>query len=106
MKATVRLQRERFDAAAVTAELTRGRTDVGAVVTFAGILQGRRARRADRGSHARVLSRHGGSRDRTACQGSGHPLAAVRASQLFIDMDASYPRREDIVLRRDGVVPS
>jgi len=40
MKATVRLQREPFDAAAVTAELTRGRTDVGAVVTFAGICRG------------------------------------------------------------------
>ena len=33
----VRLQREDFDAAAEAAALTRGRTDVGAVVTFAGI---------------------------------------------------------------------
>lgn len=33
----VRLQREPFDAAAEVAALTRGRTDIGAVVTFTGI---------------------------------------------------------------------
>ena len=38
--ATVRLQREPFDAAAEAAKLTRGRTDVGAVVTFTGICRG------------------------------------------------------------------
>jgi molybdopterin synthase catalytic subunit len=37
---TVRLQREPFDAAAEVAALTRGRTDVGAVVTFTGICRG------------------------------------------------------------------
>ena len=37
MAATVRLQREPFDAASEVAELTRGRTDVGAVVSFVGI---------------------------------------------------------------------
>jgi len=36
----VRLQREPFDAAAEAAKLTRGRTDVGAVVTFTGICRG------------------------------------------------------------------
>ena len=40
MTATVRLQREPFDAAAEAALLTRGRTDVGAVVTFTGICRG------------------------------------------------------------------
>lgn len=40
MKATVRLQREPFDAAAEAAKLTRGRDDVGAVVTFTGICRG------------------------------------------------------------------
>jgi len=40
MIATVRLQREDFDAAAETAKLTRGRTDVGAVVTFTGVCRG------------------------------------------------------------------
>ena len=37
MKRTVRLQREPFDAAAEAAALTRGRSDIGAVVTFTGI---------------------------------------------------------------------
>lgn len=37
MPATIRLQREDFDAAAETEKMTRGRTDIGAVVTFAGI---------------------------------------------------------------------
>jgi len=37
---TIRLQREAFDAAAEVAALTRGRTDIGAVVTFTGICRG------------------------------------------------------------------
>ncbi len=37
MNATIRLQREAFDAAAETARLSRGRTDIGAVVTFTGL---------------------------------------------------------------------
>jgi molybdopterin synthase catalytic subunit len=37
MPATIRLQSEDFDAAAEAAALTRGRADIGAVVTFAGI---------------------------------------------------------------------
>src|SRR5215468_67467 len=40
MKATVRLQREPFDVAAEAAGLTRGRADVGAVVTFTGVCRG------------------------------------------------------------------
>ena len=36
----VRLQREPFDAAAETVALTRGRTDIGAVVAFTGICRG------------------------------------------------------------------
>src|SRR5690349_24318171 len=35
--ATIRLQREDFDAAAEAAKIGHGRTDIGAVVTFAGI---------------------------------------------------------------------
>lgn len=38
--ATVRIQREPFDAAAEAAKLTRGRADIGAVVTFTGICRG------------------------------------------------------------------
>jgi molybdopterin synthase catalytic subunit len=37
---TVRLQREPFDAAAEAAKLTRGRTDIGALVSFTGICRG------------------------------------------------------------------
>jgi molybdopterin synthase catalytic subunit len=37
---TVRLQQEPFDAAAEAAALTRGRSDIGAVVTFTGICRG------------------------------------------------------------------
>src|ERR1700761_4575956 len=40
MQKTVRLQREEFDAAAEQAALTRGRTDIGALVTFTGICRG------------------------------------------------------------------
>lgn len=40
---TVRLQCEDFDAAAEAAALTRGRTDIGAVVTFTGICRGSEA---------------------------------------------------------------
>jgi molybdopterin synthase catalytic subunit len=39
----IRLQREDFDAAAEAAALTRGRTDVGAVVTFTGMCRGTEA---------------------------------------------------------------
>jgi molybdopterin synthase catalytic subunit len=37
MSVTIRLQRETFDAAEEIAALTRGRSDIGAVVTFTGI---------------------------------------------------------------------
>jgi len=40
MSATIRLQREAFDVAAETAKMTRGRADVGALVTFTGICRG------------------------------------------------------------------
>jgi molybdopterin synthase catalytic subunit len=37
MSATIRLQREPFDAAAEAAKLKRGRSDIGAIVTFTGV---------------------------------------------------------------------
>jgi molybdopterin synthase catalytic subunit len=40
MPATIRLQSEDFDAAAEAARITRGRADIGAVVTFTGICRG------------------------------------------------------------------
>jgi len=43
MPVKVRLQREDFDAAAEAAEIARGRTDIGALVTFTGICRGAEA---------------------------------------------------------------
>jgi molybdopterin synthase catalytic subunit len=43
MPIKVRLQRENFDAAAEAAALSQGRTDIGALVTFAGICRGAEA---------------------------------------------------------------
>jgi len=43
MPATIRLQTEDFDAAAEARLLTAGRSDIGAVVTFAGICRGSEA---------------------------------------------------------------
>ena len=40
MSAIIRLQRELFDAAIEAVKLTRGRTDIGALVTFTGICRG------------------------------------------------------------------
>jgi molybdopterin synthase catalytic subunit len=40
MTALIRLQREAFDAAVEVERMTRGRTEVGAVVTFAGVCRG------------------------------------------------------------------
>jgi molybdopterin synthase catalytic subunit len=40
MTPTVRLQREPFDSGAEAAKLTRGRDDVGALITFTGICRG------------------------------------------------------------------
>jgi molybdopterin synthase catalytic subunit len=37
MSTTIRLQREAFEVAAEVASMTRGRTDIGAVVTFTGL---------------------------------------------------------------------
>ena len=39
-RVTLRIQREPFDAAAETAAVARGRTDIGAVVSFTGICRG------------------------------------------------------------------
>ncbi len=40
MTPTIRLQKEAFDAAAEAARMTRARTDIGAVVSFAGVCRG------------------------------------------------------------------
>ena len=58
--ATIRLQREDFDAAAEIAALTRGRTDIGAVVTFTGIC---RDHDSGRGVGAMTLEHYPGMAD-------------------------------------------
>ena len=57
MSATIRLQREDFDAVAETRALTRGRTDIGAVVTFTGVC---RDSEAGRGVTAMTLEHYPG----------------------------------------------
>ncbi len=54
---TIRLQREDFDAAAEIAKIARGRTDIGAVVSFAGIC---RDHEAGRGVTALTLEHYHG----------------------------------------------
>ena len=41
---------EDFDVGAEVARLTAGRTDIGAIVTFTGIVRGENERQADRGA--------------------------------------------------------
>jgi molybdopterin synthase catalytic subunit len=60
MAATIRLQSEDFDAAAEAAALTRGRTDIGAVVTFSGIC---RDHEGGRGVSAMTLEHYPGMAD-------------------------------------------
>jgi molybdopterin synthase catalytic subunit len=58
--ATIRLQREDFDAAAEAAQLAHGRTDIGAVVTFTGIC---RDHEAGHGVTALTLEHYPGMAD-------------------------------------------
>ena len=60
MAATIRLQSEDFDVAAEAAKLTRGRTDIGAVVTFTGIC---RDHEGGRGVSAMTLEHYPGMAD-------------------------------------------
>jgi molybdopterin synthase catalytic subunit len=57
MTVTIRIQKEDFDAAAESAAMTRGRTDVGAVVTFTGIC---RDSDAGKGVSAMTLEHYSG----------------------------------------------
>ena len=73
MIATVRLQREHFDVADEIAALTRGRTDIGAVVTFTGIC------RADEG---------------------GEPIAALNLEHYPEMAEAEIGRHVDVARSR------
>jgi len=73
MTPSIRLQSEPFDVARESARLTRGRTDVGAVVTFTGICRG---------------------------DESGRPLAALTLEHFPEMAEAEIARHVDDALRR------
>src|ERR1043166_5655734 len=75
--ATIRLQREDFDAAAEAAKITRGRTDIGAVVTFAGIC---RDHEAGHGVSALTLEHYPGMAEEEIAR---HVAEAERRWPLF-----------------------
>ena len=89
MNATIRLQREDFDAAEEAA-LTRGRTDIGAVVTFAGIC---RDHEAGHGVAAMTLEHYPGMAEEEIARHVAEAQRAGRcsASPSFTAMAASCP---------------
>jgi len=86
MTATVRLQREDFDAGAETARLTHGRTDIGAVVTFTGICRN-----------------HEGGRGVTAMTLEHYPgMAEDEIARHVADAEARWPLLGITVIHRYG----
>lgn len=88
--ATIRVQREDFDAAAESAALTRGRTDIGAVVTFTGICRG------DSGT------------DRTAALTLEHypGMAEAEIARHVVEAEQRWPLLGVTVIHRHGrIVP-
>jgi molybdopterin synthase catalytic subunit len=83
MPATVRLQTADFDAAMETALLTRGRTDVGAVVTFTGIC------RSDEALAAMMLEHYPG-------------MAEVEIARHVAEAEARWPLLGVTVIHRHG----
>ena len=78
---TIRIQEADFDIGAEIAALTRGRSDIGAVVSFSGICRG-----ADDGDEVAALTLehypgHGRGRDRPPCRRGAEALAADRRSR-------------------------
>lgn len=90
MQPTIRLQREDFDAAVEQALLTRGRTDVGAVVAFTGIC---RDNEAGHGVTAMTLEHYPG-------------MAEAEIARHVDDAAARWPLLGVTVIHRYGrVVP-
>ncbi len=83
MTSTVRLQTADFDVAAETALLTRGRTDVGAVVTFTGIC------RADEATAAMTLEHYPG-------------MAEAEIARHVAEAEARWPLLGATVIHRYG----
>ena len=82
MNATIRLQREDFDAAAEAAKLTRGRTDIGAVVTFTGIC---RDNEAGHGVAAMTLEHYPGMAEEEIARHVLDAQIALAASRRYRD---------------------
>lgn len=86
MTATIRLQREDFDMAAEAAALTRARTDIGAVVTFAGICRD-----------------HEGGQDVTAMTLEHYPgMAEEEIARHVADAERRWPLLGVTVIHRFG----
>src|SRR6516165_10037216 len=83
MSATIRLQTADFDVAAETALLTRGRTDVGAVVTFTGIC------RSDGATAAMTLEHYPG-------------MAEAEIARHVAEAEARWPLLGITVIHRHG----
>lgn len=86
MTATIRLQHEDFDAGAEAAKLTRNRTDIGAVVTFAGIC---RDHEGGRGVAAMTLEHYPG-------------MAEDEIARHVADAQARWPLLGVTVIHRYG----
>ncbi|MBZ0146785.1 MAG: molybdenum cofactor biosynthesis protein MoaE, partial [Pseudorhodoplanes sp.] len=86
MNATIRLQREDFDAAAETAKLVHGRTDIGAVVAFTGIC---RDNEAGHGVAAMTLEHYPG-------------MAEEEIARHVLDAQARWPLLGVTVIHRYG----
>lgn len=86
MSTTIRLQREDFDAAAETAALTRGRTDIGALVTFTGIC---RDHEGGQGVSAMTLEHYPG-------------MAEEEISRHVREAQARWPLQGVVVVHRYG----
>jgi molybdopterin synthase catalytic subunit len=86
MNATIRLQREDFDAAAEAAKLTRGRTDIGAVVTFTGVC---RDNEAGHGVAAMTLEHYPG-------------MAEEEIARHVLDAQSRWPLLGVTVIHRHG----
>ena len=86
MSATVRLQREPFDAATEAGKLTRGRTDIGAVVTFTGVC---RDNEAGHGVAAMTLEHYPG-------------MAEEEIARHVLDAQSRWPLLGVTVIHRHG----
>ena len=86
MNATIRLQREDFDAVAEAAKLTRGRTDIGAVVTFTGVC---RDNEAGHGVAAMTLEHYPG-------------MAEEEIARHVLDAQSRWPLLGVTVIHRHG----